>query len=232
MLYSGGGMQWGRSQVPFKAIHPKPRLPLPGVGQVVQSRKELAQRDNLSRPEALQDPEEICGQKIIVYLQKYSLRNPLESHHSVCPFQESREMLAIAFAPLHSHSIATICLHADFGNGLLYPKSNSCPGQEQNHQEIKEQVPCESVWLQSAHEHKVLCGQSLGQNSCQQGRLQRPSHEMKGWWEAKIKSEEQYKTDQNKCFSKNSSFRFILFPSSKLKEKPLVRKGYIKHSRF
>lgn len=49
--------------------------------------------------------------------------------------------------------------------------------QEENCQEVKGQVFCESLQLQSPHAHKVLCGYLLGQNYNQQRHLQRPCSE-------------------------------------------------------
>lgn len=107
------------------------------------ARKELALRNNLSRAEALQDPGGICGQELIglsteIFPKKSSRVSPLR-------LGKQKDVVASANT-LHSHSPAMRAFHADCRNWSLPPKSNSCPGEEQNYQEIKDQVLCESIW--------------------------------------------------------------------------------------
>lgn len=114
------------------------------------ARKELALRNNLSRTEAMQDPGGICGQELIglsteIFPKKSSGVSPL------C-LRKQKDVVACANT---LHSLSSYALRLCWLQELITtPKSNSCPGEEQNYQEIKDQVLCESIW----HNHPMKPG--------------------------------------------------------------------------
>lgn len=102
------------------------------------ARKELALRNNLCRAEALQDRGGICGQELIG-LSTEIFPKKSSGVSSLC-LRKQKDAVACANTP-HSLSPAMLSLHADY----------SCLGEEQNHQEIKDQALCESIW----HSHPM-----------------------------------------------------------------------------
>lgn len=85
-------------------------------------------------------------------------------------------------------------------NWPLLPQCDNCHGEEENCQEEKSQVFCESLKLQSHHAHKVLCEYPLGQSCLQQGHFQRPCSETQGPTEGQDKFKERYNSNKNKRF--------------------------------